>query len=124
MPPKKPEGTGPKKTVNQSGGEAFARKKSVGEPVAATQGSAREFQSELAMDIIEQLYPLLLENCTDDEDEIDTQAVFEVLAGLMGLFTADYHQNYGQEKSMAAFQGLVELALQTYQQRVAEQADD
>ncbi len=94
---------------------AFARK-------AASQATpeAPEFQSDLALDIMEELYPLLLENCTDEDDEIDTQAVFEVLAGLIGLFTAEYHENYGAEKASTAFQDLVSLALATYQQRLAD----
>ncbi|WP_303674322.1 hypothetical protein [Vampirovibrio chlorellavorus] len=94
---------------------AFARK-------AASRATpeAPEFQSDLALDIMEELYPLLLENCTDEDDEIDTQAVFEVLAGLIGLFTAEYHENYGAQKASAAFQDLVSLALATYQQRLAD----
>ncbi len=98
-------------------GDAFARKATPEEPAAP------EFQSDLALDIMGELYPLLLENCTDDDDEIDTQAVFEVLAGLIGLFTAEYHENYGAEKASVAFQDLVSLALATYQQRLADSDD-
>lgn len=101
-------------SVNAQGG-AFARK-AAPEPEPATP----EFQSDLALDIMEELYPLLLENCTDADDEIDTQAVFEVLAGLIGLFAAEYHENYGAEKAATAFQDLVALALATYQQRIAQ----
>lgn len=117
MPPRKTTGTGGKKTVSAGTGESFARKKTESAPSA---GQPREFQSDLALDIIGELYPLLLENCTDEDDEIDAQAVFEVLAGLIGLFTADYHENYGQEKASAAFQDLVSLALATYQQRLTD----
>lgn len=111
MPPKKTAGTRGGKTVSASAGEsAFARKKQ--EPAG--------FQSELAIEIIEELYPLLLANCTGEDDEIDTQAVFDVLAGLMGVFMADYQDSYGHDKAMAAFESLTELALETYNQRVEE----
>jgi hypothetical protein len=97
---------------------AFARK-----ATPAAEPTTPEFQSDLALDIMEELYPLLLENCTDEDDEIDTQAVFEVLAGLIGLFTAEYHENYGAEKASAAFQDLVSLALATYQQRLVDSGE-
>lgn len=115
MPPRKTSGPSRGKAVKVGDNTAFARKK----PEEADK-QGRSFQSELAVDIIGELYPLLLENCTDADDEIDTQAVFETLAGLMGLFTADYEQSYGQEKAMAAFQDLVELALETYRDRLTE----
>lgn len=115
MPPRKTTDSGSAKALGSGGRETFASKKPKSEP----QG----FQSELALEIIGELYPLLLENCTDEDDEIDTQAVFDVLAGLMGLFTADYAQNYGEKKAIAAFKSLVELAMETYQERAAgEQA--
>lgn len=115
MPPKKTSGTRTGKTVSAGSGEAaFARKK----PEADEKSTG--FQSELAVEIIGELYPLLLANCTDEDDEIDTQAVFDVLAGLMGVFTADYQESYGHDKAMAAFEGLVELALETYKERVDE----
>ncbi|WP_373533362.1 hypothetical protein [Vampirovibrio sp.] len=114
MPSKKITGAGKQNIVSGQSESAFARKKA--EPAESPQS----FQSDLALDIIGELYPLLLENCTDADDEIDTQAVFEVLAGLIGLFTADYHQNYGSDKASAAFQDLVSLALATYQQRLSD----
>jgi hypothetical protein len=114
MPPKKITGAGGPKTVASQSESAFGRKK------AQPAEQPTEFQSDLALDIIGELYPLLLENCTDADDEIDTQAVFEVLAGLIGLFAADYHQNYGAEKASLAFQDLVSLALSTYQQRLID----
>lgn len=115
MPPKKTSGAGGSKAVSAgSGASGFARKQAK----SAEGESAVGFQSELAVDIIEELYPLLLANCTDEDDEIDTQAVFDVLAGLMGVFMADYQESYGDEKAMAAFKDLAELALETYRQRV------
>jgi hypothetical protein len=114
MPSKKITGAGSPKAVGSQSESAFARKKA--EPAE----QPTQFQSDLALDIIGELYPLLLENCTDSDDEIDTQAVFEVLAGLIGLFTADYHQNYGAEKASVAFHDLVSLALTTYQQRLTD----
>ena len=80
----------------------------------------KHFESDLAVDILEELYPMLLENCTGDDEEVDTQAVFETLAGLMGLFIADYQEAYGDEKAKAAFQDLVDLALNLYEERVTQ----
>ena len=77
-----------------------------------------------AVEIIAELYPLLLENCTDEDDEIDTQAVFESLAGLVGLFIADYREGYGDEKAKDAFQDLVDLALNLYEERITGQPDE
>lgn len=94
------------------------------EQVIEMSGSAerddKQFQSELAVEILGELYPLLLENCTDDDDEVDTQAVFEVLAGMMGLFIADYQTYYGEDKAMAAMQDLVDMALNLREDRLAD----
>lgn len=100
------------------GGNAFVQK------TGSTERKSKHFESELAVEIIAELYPLLLENCTDEDDEIDTQAVFESLAGLMGLFIADYREGYGDEKARAAFQDLVDLSINLYEERVNEQSGD
>ena len=80
-----------------------------------------EFTSELAMEIVGELYPLLLENCTDEDDAVDTTAVMESLAALVGLFATDYHEQYGQKKSMDMVKAMVDLALQLYRERTAEE---
>ncbi len=117
----------PKKTSDDS--SKAGTKKSVNiEPQSDSgfvqkQGSAqrqkKRFESDLAAEIIDELYPLLLDNCTDEDDEVDTQAVFESLAGLLGLFIADYHEGYGPQKAQAAFQDLIDLAVNLYEERVA-----
>lgn len=76
----------------------------------------KSFESEQALLIIEELYPLLLENCTDEEDEVDTRAVLESLSGMVGLFMADYQEGYGHESSMTMFQDLIDLAMNAYEQ--------
>jgi hypothetical protein len=111
MPPKKASGSA--KTEKAEAG--FVQK------TGSRERAGKEFQSDLAMDILGELYPLLLENCTDEDDEVDTQAVFEVLAGMMGLFIADYQSYYGHEKAMGAMQDLVDLALNLYQERASEE---
>jgi hypothetical protein len=119
MPSEQPPQGGPGKVVsiNRSNGDAFVQK------TGSVERKNKHFESDLAVDIIEELYPLLLQNCTDEDDEIDTQAVFESLAGLIGLFIADYHEGYGEEKAKAAFQDLVDLALNLYEERAAEQPE-
>lgn len=110
----KPPGSGKGKAVSisrQGGGDAFVQKK------GSSEREAKIFESDLASDIIAELYPLLLENCTDEDDEVDTRAVFESLAGLVGLFVADYREGYGDEKARAVFQDLIDLALNVYQER-------
>lgn len=89
-----------------------------------TETAAPGFTSDLAMEIIGELYPLLLENCTDEDGEVDTQAVVETLAALMGLFMADYHEQYGADKATAMSKELVSLALGLYQERVSEEEDE
>lgn len=116
MAPKNTTGGGREKAVSlnpQSGG-GFIQKE------GSAERDSKHFESELAMDIIGELYPLLLENCTDEDDEIDTQAVFESLAGLIGLFMADYQEGYGEEKTKALLQTLVDLALNLYEERTAQ----
>jgi hypothetical protein len=116
MSSSKPPGSGKGKAVSikRQEGEAFVQKK------GSAEREAKVFESELAADIIAELYPLLLENCTDDEDEVDTRAVFESLAGIVGLFVADYQEGYGNEKAMTVFQDLIDLALNVYQERTAQ----
>jgi hypothetical protein len=122
MPSEQPPRTGqPGKTVSihrANGGNAFVQK------TGSAERKNKHFESELAVEIIAELYPLLLENCTDEDDEIDTQAVFESLAGLVGLFIADYREGYGDEKARAAFQDLVDLSLNLYEERSGEQTDE
>lgn len=112
----KPPGSGKGKSVSISrqDSDAFVQKK--GTP----NREGKQFESELAAEIIAELYPLLLENCTDEDDEVDTEAVFESLAGLVGLFAADYRDGYGDEKARKVFQDLIDLALNVYDERAAE----
>jgi hypothetical protein len=98
-------------SISGQGNDAFVQKKGTAER------STKPFESELAAEIIAELYPLLLENCTDEDDEVDSQAVFESLAGLVGLFMADYRDGYGDEKARQAFQDLIDLALNVYDER-------
>lgn len=111
----KPPGPGKGKAVNISrqGGDAFVQRKGTAER------PAKQFESDLAADIIAELYPLLLENCMDEDDEVDTRSVFESLAGLVGLFVADYREGYGDEKARQVFQDLIDLALNVYDERVS-----
>jgi hypothetical protein len=120
MPSEQPPQGGPGKVVsiNRSNGDAFVQK------AGSAERKNKNFESDVAVEIIEELYPLLLQNCTDDDDEIDTQAVFESLAGLVGLFIADYREGYGDEKAKAAFQDLVDMALNLYEERIAEQTEE
>lgn len=85
---------------------------------------SKDFESALAGAIVAELYPVLLENCTDEDDEIDTQSVYETLAGLVGLFIADYQGFYGPEKAMETFQNLIDLSLNMYEDRVADNEDE
>jgi|GEM_PF-6004750 len=101
-------------SLNPQRGGGFIQKE------GSSERAGKQFESDLAMEIIGELYPLLLENCTDEDDEIDTQAVFESLAGLIGLFMADYREGYGAEKTQAVFQNLVDLALNLYEERTQE----
>lgn len=117
-----PTGTGKNRTVplkrdgeQKAEAAGFIRKNNPTENNADS--DAPILESELAAALIGELYPLLLENCTDEDDEVDTRAVFESLAGLLGVFTADYREAYGEEKAMAVFQDLVTLALSIYQER-------
>lgn len=82
------------------------------------------FQSDRAMAVLADAYPWLLEQCTDDEDEIDTRALQETLAGMVGLFIADYQEAYGEDKAREAMEELVNLALLTYEDRVLDNEDD
>jgi hypothetical protein len=121
MPSEQPPRGGQGKTVSinrATGGNAFVQK------AGSADRKGKHFESELAVEIIAELYPLLLENCTDEDDEIDTQAVFESLAGLVGVFIADYREGYGEEKAKAAFQDLVDLSLNLYEERIAEQSGE
>jgi hypothetical protein len=120
MPSKEPPRSGQGKTVSihRAGGESFVQKS------GSADRKGKHFESDLAVEIIAELYPLLLENCTDEDDEIDTQAVFESLAGLVGLFIADYREGYGDDKAQTAFQDLVDLALNLYEERVAGQSEE
>lgn len=120
MAPKRTTSSGREKAVslNPQAGGGFIQKE------GSDDRKSKHFESDLAVDILEELYPLLLENCTDDDEEVDTQAVFESLAGLLGLFVADYHEGYGKEKAKAAFQDLVDLALNLYEERVAKMEED
>ena len=123
MAPKKTSGDSSKPAAKKSvniepqGDSGFVQKK------GSAQRKQKLFESDLAAEIIDQLYPLLLDNCTDDDDEVDTQAVFESLAGLLGLFVADYHEGYGPQKAQAAFQDLIDLAMNLYEERVANAAE-
>ncbi len=81
------------------------------------------FESDRAMELLEAFYPTLLENCVDSEDEVDTRAAFELLAAMTGLFFADYHNFYGQEKTMEAFQEFVDLSLMLYSERAGEEEE-
>lgn len=119
MAPKNTTGSGREKAVslNPQAGGGFIQKE------GSEERADKHFESDLAVDIIEELYPLLLENCTDDDEEVDTQAVFESLAGLLGLFIADYREGYGEEKAKVAFQDLVDLALNLYEERAAQMDD-
>jgi len=116
MAPKKTTGGGREKAVslNPQAGGGFIQKE------GSSERESKHFESDLAMDILGELYPLLLENCTDDDDEIDTQAMYESLAGLIGLFMADYREGYGAEKTKEVFQNMVDLALNLYEERSAE----
>jgi hypothetical protein len=120
MAPKRTTSSGREKAVslNPQPGGGFIQKE------GSDERESKHFESDLAVDILEELYPLLLDNCTDEDDEVDTQAVFESLAGLLGLFIADYREGYGEEKAKAAFQDLVDLALNLYEERVAKMEED
>jgi len=104
-------------SLNPQAGGGFIQKE------GSAQRTNQSIQNELALEILAELYPLLLENCTDDDDEIDTQAMLESLAGLVGLFMADYQEGYGETKAKVAFQELVDLALTTYQERSTERLE-
>jgi hypothetical protein len=120
MAPKNTTGEGRERAIslNPQAGGGFIQKE--GSPSR----EEKHFESELAMEIIGELYPLLLENCTDEDDEIDTEAMYESLAGLVGLFMADYREGYGEEKTRAVFQNLIDLSLNVYEERAAQMDED
>ncbi len=108
--------------ILKRGNQMVERKKGdkPGKKESAPQSAAPEFTSDLAMEIVGELYPLLLENCTDEDGEIDTTAVVETLAALLGLFASDYHEQFGQDKAMGMVKEMVDLAMGLYQERVSE----
>jgi hypothetical protein len=110
----------PKKLESNRSEDSSAFKSSGSEPQPESQS---DFESERAITVMSDLYPELLEACTDEDDEIDTRAVFESLAGMTGLFFADYQEFYGHEKAMEAFREFVDLSLLMYSDRVDAEAD-
>lgn len=109
------------KPVSKSGGKASSADDTAQLNI---QGSAdrltKEFESDRAIELLADFYPALLEHCTDEDDEVDTRAVFELLAGMLGIFVADYSQYYGHRKAMAAYQDLIDLSLSMYEARTEE----
>jgi hypothetical protein len=72
---------------------------------------------ERALEILEQFYKLMLENCTDEDDEVDTRTVMELLAGMTGVFMADYAEFYGEQKALDVLRSFIALTVNVYAQR-------
>jgi hypothetical protein len=78
------------------------------------------FEGDTALELLEPFYNALLENCTDDEDDVDTRTVLELLAGMTGVFLSDYSQFYGEEKTLSVLRSFVSMTLRVYDERTQE----
>ncbi len=78
------------------------------------------FEGERALDILEPFYSAFLDNCVDDDSEVDTRTVMELQAGVLGVFLADYSGFFGEEKTLDLLRRTLSIALRVYVERLAE----
>lgn len=82
------------------------------------------FETERALELLEEFYRVLLENCTDEDGDVDTRVVLELLASMTGIFLADYSEFYGTEKTLALFRNFSSLTLNVYADRQAASVEE